>query len=167
MPNPYQAFLYPKAELGMILQGKAEKDKQGISTYVLKILLEHFKNEFIEKWSLKEYETYHKHLSLTIIEQNKLKAEKEKEKKAREKERIKMQKEALEIKRKEILIREQNLERRGEKQDVECERLFKIMANTQESISKDPKNELAKQKLNEVVSELREKGCINEKEKLR
>jgi len=106
MPNPYVAVLYPRATLGSILQEQASKNRQGISTYLMKLLLEHFKDKFIEKWNLEEYEDYHKTLTLTIIEQAKLKRQKEQEKSEKRKEgfdlrerKLRMQLERTKLKR--------------------------------------------------------------------
>lgn len=120
MPNPYQAVLYPKAKLGMIMQELASKHKQGISTYAMKLLLEHFKTEFIAKWSIEEYEEYHKILSMSIKEQKKLKAIKEKEKERKAKDKITMQKKALELKLRELNIREKNL---GIRTDTQAQKI--------------------------------------------
>ena len=120
MPNPYQAFLYPKATLGSIMQEEASKNKQGISTYLMKVLLEHFKEEFIKKWGKEEYDNYHNDLSLTIIEQTSLKQQKEREKKAKEQEKIERQIKALELKKEELAIRNRNLNSRVDEKTIKA-----------------------------------------------
>lgn len=109
MPNPYQAFLYPRAKLGMILQELASKEKQGISTFIMRILLERFEKEFVEKWGIDAFASYHNELLATMDEQTKLKEQKKREKIAKEKEKIERQRKALKLKDRELAIRERNL----------------------------------------------------------
>lgn len=120
MPNPYQAFLYPRANLGMVLQELASKEKQGISTFIMRILLERFEKEFTAKWGPEAYASYHNELLATIDEQKKLKEQKKREKIAKEKEKIERQLRALGLKEKELAIRKEKLDRKVDEKAIKA-----------------------------------------------
>lgn len=153
MPNPYQAFLYPRAKLGMILQELASKEKQGISTFIMRILLERFEKEFVEKWSKEDYAKYHHELTATIDEQKKQKELREKEKIKRRKEKIAQQKKALELKEKELAIREKNVGSRIDEREIRA-RASELL-NTMKTINDSTKPEW--QKAKRELDELRAK----------
>lgn len=132
MPNPYQAFLYPRANLGMILQELASKEKQGISTFIMRILLERFEKEFTAKWTPEAYASYHHELTATIDEQKKLKEQRKREKIAREKEKIERQLRALGVKEKELAIRKEKMDRKVDEKAIRAR--IKELRNTMKTI---------------------------------
>lgn len=115
MPNPYFIPIYPTAKLGSILFELSGKALQGHSTFILRILLEKFKKEYIEAWGIESYDEYHKQLSKTIDVQQKEKLEKAKQKQAKLEEKLKLKRKSLELKEKELAIREENKELRNPK----------------------------------------------------
>lgn len=108
MPNPYFVPLYPHKTLGMILQEIAGRDKQGISTSVLKALLLCHSELYIQKWGKEAYDELLAKLSLDAVTQGKLKLEKEREKQAKREERLALKRKSLELKERELNIREIN-----------------------------------------------------------
>ena len=157
MPNPYQASLYPKAQLGMIIQEHASKNKQGISTYIMKTLLEHFRDEFIEKWSKEEYDAYHYLLSATLDEQMKVKEEKKREKARKEREKNERQRKALELKEKELAIREMNIGTRINEKKIRAKHkgLVQILKSTKYRRNKEERDR--REQAEKELKELREK----------
>mgnify|MGYP001095362561 CR=1 FL=1 len=175
MPNPYQAFLYPKASLGMILQEQASKHKQGISTYVMKLLLEHFKAEFIEKWSLEEYEGYHKILSMTVIEQKQAKSKAEKQKKAQREKRFRLKERELEIREKNLGIRTDTQTQKNLVHEAECEDLITVAENLKKKLydlslkpwqKNNPYKTKWENRLAIIEQKLKEKGCLKPKKEV-
>jgi len=157
LPNPYHISLNPNAELGMIIQGHASKDKQGTATYVLKLLLEKYKDEFIKMWGKGKYDELLKKYSKDIVTQKQERLLLERTKQDARKKR-------LELKERELNIREGNLgirndrssamkqERTKEERTIERKKLESEQREIYRSL------DIIKNVKNETADKLREKN---------
>jgi regulator of protease activity HflC (stomatin/prohibitin superfamily) len=149
MPNPYYVPVQPKAKLGMIIQAHAKEAKQGTATFITRLIMETYKEEYIKMWGQEDFDAYMKELTLDIDIQQKQKLEKEKAKQTAREDRLALKRKALDLKERELEIRSNNTEIREAPIKAEEERK-RILEEKQKPKEPNP-NQL-------ILKEVLEKG---------
>jgi len=104
-------------ELVVVVNEESGKAKQGTSTFIIRLLVEHYKDKIIEKFGEEDYKELHEKYSKDILTQKKEKLEDEEAKQVKAEEKLRQRAKILELKERELAIREANTGLRSYKEE--------------------------------------------------